>query len=123
MPSPSTSPSEWLAVGGIQHPRGRQLGGRLEQARDNQGQRQIAASLRRAARQHRVERDAARRAERGEHMAVRQRADDFHRLRGGQQFVAAQYGAELLNALGGPTRQVGQGSVLGLTGLAVALSR
>ena len=87
---------------GIQHPRGRQLGCRLEQAGDDQGQRQIAAALRRAARQQRVERDAARRAERGEHVAVRQCADDFHRLGGGQQFVATQYGAELLNALGGP---------------------
>ena len=107
--------------GGIQHPRGRQLGRRLEQAGDDQGQRQIAAALRRAARQHGVERDAARGAERGEHVAVRQRADDFHRLGGGQQFVAAQHGAELLNALGGPARQVGEGSVLGLAGLAVTL--
>ena len=107
--------------GGIQHPRGRQLGRRLEQARDDQGQRQIAPALRRPARQHGVERDAARGAERGEHVAVRQRADDFHRLGGGQQFVAAQHGAELLNALGGPARQVGEGSVLGLAGLAVTL--
>ena len=38
--------------GGIEHPRGRQLGRRLEQARDDQGQRQIAAALRRAARQY-----------------------------------------------------------------------
>ena len=88
--------------GGIQHSRGRQLGGRLQQAGDDQGQRKIAAALRRAARQQRVERDAARRAERGEHVAVRQCADDFDRLGGGQQFVATQYGAELLNALGGP---------------------
>jgi hypothetical protein len=51
--------------GGIQHPRGRQLGYRLEQAGDDQGQRKIAAALRRAARQQRVERDAARGAERG----------------------------------------------------------
>jgi len=109
--------------GGVQHPRGRQLGRRLEQTRDNQGQRQIAPALRRPARQHGVERDAARRAERGQHMAVRQRADDFHRLGGGQQFVAAQHGAELLDALGGPARQVGEGSVLGLAGLAVTLSQ
>ena len=107
--------------GGIQHPRGRQLGCRLEQTGDDQGQRKIAAALRRAARQQRVEREAARRAQCGEHMAVRQCADDFHRLGGGQQFVAAQYGAELLNALGGPSRQVGEGSVLGLAGLAVTL--
>jgi len=105
--------------GGIQHPRGRQLGRRLDQAGDNQGQRQIATALRRPARQHRVERDAARGAERGEHVAVRQRADDLHRLGGGQQFVTAQYGAELLNALGGPAGQVGEGAVLGLAGLAV----
>src|SRR6266404_313708 len=42
-----------------------------------------------------------------------QRADNFHRLSGGQQFVAAQHGTELLDALGGPARQVGEGSVLG----------
>ena len=42
-------------------------------------------------------------------------------LSGGQQFVATQHGAELFNALGGPARQVGEGSVLGLAGLAVAL--
>ena len=107
--------------GGIQHPRGRQLGRRLEQAGDDQSQRQIAAALRRPARQHGVERDAARGAQRGEHVAMRQRADDFHRLGGGQQFVAAQHGAELLDALGGPARQVGEGSVLGLAGLAVTL--
>jgi LysR substrate binding domain-containing protein len=46
-------------------------------------------------------------------VAVRQRANDFHRRSGGQQFVAAQHGTELLNALGGPARQVGEGSVLG----------
>ena len=79
------------------------------------------AALRRAARQHGVERDAAGSAERSQHMAVRQRADDFHRLHGGPQLVAAQHGAELLNALGGPPGQVGEGSVLGLAGLAVAL--
>jgi hypothetical protein len=90
-------------------------------AGDDQGQRQIAAALRRAARQHGVERDAARGAERGQHMAVRQRADDFHRLSGGQQFVAAQHGAELFNALGGPAGQVGEGSVLGLAGRTVTL--
>ena len=109
--------------GGIQHPRGRQLGRRLEQARDNQGQRQIAPALRRAARQHRVERDAACGAQRGEHMAVRQRADDFHRRSGGQQLVAAQHRAELLNALGRPAGQVGEGSVPGLARLTVALAQ
>ena len=107
--------------GGIQHPRGRQLGRRLEQAGDDQGQRQIAPALRRPPRQHGVERDAARGAERGEHVAMRQRADDFHRLSGGQQLVAAQHGAELLDALGRPAGQVGEGSVFGLAGLAVAL--
>ena len=66
---------------------------------------------------------AARRARCGEHVAVRPRADDFHRLRGGQQFVAAQHGAELLNALGGPAGQVGEGSVLGLAGLAITLAQ
>ena len=106
---------------GVQHPRGRQLGRRLEQARNDQGQRQIAAALRRPARQQRVEPDAARGAERGEHMAVRQRADDFHCLSGGQQSVAAQHGAELLDALGRPAGQVGERSVFGLAGLAVAL--
>ncbi len=111
-----------MAGGGrIQHPRGRQFGRRLEQAGNNQGQRQIAAALRRAARQHSVERNVARSAERGEHVAVRQRADDFHRFGGGQQFVAAQHGAQLLNALGGPARQVGEGPVFGLAGFAVTL--
>ena len=109
--------------GGIQHPRGRQLGRRLEQARDDQGQRQIASALRHPAGQQRVERDAARGAERGEHVAVRQRADDFHRLSGGQQLVATQHGAELFNARGGPAGQVGEGSVFGLAGLAVTLTQ
>src|SRR5439155_19409743 len=39
----------------------------------------------------------------------------------GQQLVAAQHRTELFNALGGPARQVGEGSVLGFAGLAVAL--
>src|ERR1700720_3589609 len=45
--------------GGVQHSRGRQLGRRLEQACDDQGERQIAPALRRPTRQHGVERDAA----------------------------------------------------------------
>jgi hypothetical protein len=109
--------------GGIQHPRGRQLGRWLEQAGNDQGQRQIAPALRRPARQHGIERDAARGAQCGEHVAVRQRANDFHCLSSGQQFVAAQHGAELFNALGGPVGQVGEGSVLGLAGLAVTLAQ
>ena len=113
-----------MAGGGrIQHPRGRQFGRRLEQAGNNQGQRQIAAALRRAARQHSVERNVARSAERGEHVAVRQRADDFHRLSGGQQLATPQHGAELFDALGGPAGQVSEGSVLGLAGLAVTLTQ
>jgi len=56
-------------------------------------------------------------------VAVRQRADDFHRLDGGQQFVAPQHGAELFNALGRPAGQVGEGSVFGLAGLAVTLAQ
>ena len=95
----------------------------LEQAGNDQGERQIAAALRRAAWQHGIERDATRSAERGQHVTVRQRADDFHRLRGGQQFVAAQHGAELIDALGGPARQVGEGPVFGLAGLAVSLAQ
>ena len=111
-----------MAGGGrVQHPCSRQLGCRFEQACDNQGQRQIAPALRRPARQHGVERDAARGAERGQHVAMRQRADNFHRFAGGQQFVAAQYGAKLFNALGRPAGQVGEGSVFGLAGLAVTL--
>ena len=51
--------------GGIQHPRGRQLGRWLEQARDDQSQRQIPPALRRPAGQHGIERDAARGAQRG----------------------------------------------------------
>jgi hypothetical protein len=35
--------------------------------------------------------------------------------------VTAQHGAELLDALGRPAGQVGEGSVFGLAGLAVAL--
>ena len=85
--------------------------------------RASARSRRRPARQHGVERDAARGAERGEHVAVRQRADDFDRLGGGQQLVAAQHRAELRDALGGPAGQVGKGSVLGLGGLAVTLAQ
>ena len=56
-------------------------------------------------------------------MAVRQRADDFHRLGGGQQFVTPQHRAELVDALGGPAGQVGEGSVFGLAGLAVTLTQ
>jgi hypothetical protein len=83
--------------------------------------RASARSRRRAARQDGVERDAARGAERGQHVAMRQRADDFHRLGGGQQLVTTQHGAELLDALSGSARQVGEGSVFGLARLAVAL--
>jgi hypothetical protein len=44
---------------------------RLEQARDDQGQRQIPPALRRPTGQQGVDRDAARGAQCGEHVAVR----------------------------------------------------
>ena len=66
--------------GGIQHPRGGQLGRRVEQAGDDQGQCQITSALRRAAGQQGIELDPACGAERGEHVAMRQSADDLQAL-------------------------------------------
>jgi hypothetical protein len=70
--------------GRIKHPRGRQFGRGIEHSGDDQRQRQIAPPLPRAARQQRIQFDAARGGQRGEHVAVRQRAGDLHRIRGRQ---------------------------------------
>ena len=67
--------------------------------------------------------DASSGGYRSKHMAVRKRADDLHGIGGRQQPLAAQYGAELLDAFGGPMREVCQRSVLGLAGLAVAFTQ
>jgi hypothetical protein len=69
---------------GIEHPRGGELGGRIEQPGDDQGERKIATTLRRAAGQEFIERDLPGCAERGEHMAVRQRPGNLNGLAGGQ---------------------------------------
>jgi hypothetical protein len=54
-------------------------------------------ALRSAPREQAGEIDPPGGAERGEHMAVRQGADDLHRPRRRQQPLTAQYGAHLLD--------------------------
>ena len=109
--------------GGIQHPRGGQLGRRVEQAGDDQGECQIASALRRAAGQQDLELDPARGAERGEHVAVGKSTDDLNGVGGGKQLLTAQHGAQLLDPLGRPVGEILERSVLGFATFAITLAQ
>ena len=109
--------------GGIEHPRGGELGRRIEQAGDDQRQSEVTPPLWRTPRQQAVEVDPSGGAQGGEHVAMRQGAHDLDRLAGRQQPLAAQHGAQLLDALGWPGGEVGQRAFLGLAVLAVALAQ
>ena len=109
--------------GGIQHPRGGQLRRRVEQAGDDQRKCQITSALRRAARQQGIEFDPACGTERGEDVAMGKSAEDLNGVGRGKQFLAAQHGAQLLDPLGRPVREILEGSLLGLAVLAVAFAQ
>ena len=84
----------------IQHARGCQFGRRIEQPGDDQRQCQVTAALRGSARQQIVEADAPGGGQRGEHVAVRQRAADFEAaLAHRDQRVPAQGGAQGVDAV------------------------
>jgi len=109
--------------GGIQHPRGSQLGRRVEQAGDDQRECQITSALRRATGQQGIEFDAACGGEGGEDVAMGKRSDDLNSIGGGKQLLAAQHGAQLLDAFGRPVGEILEGSLLGLAVLAVAFAQ
>jgi len=100
---------------------GRQLGRRLEQARDDQRQRQIASPLRPLPRQQAIEPHAAGGFQCCYNMAMRQRLLDRDPLAGRHQLVAAQYRAQQIDALGRPIGQVLQSAGLDPATLAIAL--
>src|SRR6516165_5793874 len=100
-PSPRTSPSEWLAVAGSSI-------------------RAVASLAAGSSRRATIRASARSRRRCG---APCGSARTISTAGGGQQFVTAQHGAQWLNALGGPAGQVGEGSVLGLTGFAVTLTQ
>ena len=105
------SPREWLAVGGVKHARGGQFRRRIEQPGNDQGESEITPASRRATRQQVIEADAAGGGERGENVAVRQRAADFEAALAGQdELIAAQDGAKGFDLLGRPRGEVGEGS-------------
>src|SRR6516165_1933448 len=121
-PSPRTSPSEWLAVAGSS----------IRAVASLAAGSSRRATIRASARSRR--RCGARRgstASSAMRRAVPSAASTWpcgsartiSTAGGGQQFVTAQHGAQWLNALGGPAGQVGEGSVLGLTGFAVTLTQ
>jgi hypothetical protein len=95
--------------GGIEHASGGEFGGRVEQPGDDQRENEIAATLRPAAWQQTIEADAAGGGQRGENMAMRQGATDFETaLAGGDELIAAQGGAQRLDLLIRPGREIGQ---------------
>jgi hypothetical protein len=109
--------------GGVEHARGRQFGRRIEQPRDDQGKGEITPPSRCAAGQQVVEADAARGGQRGEDVTMRKRTADLEAaLAGGDEFVAAQDGAEGFDLLGRPAGEVGQGAGFDLAVLAVAFA-
>jgi hypothetical protein len=91
--------------GGIEHPRGRQLGRRIEQSGDYQRKGQVTPACCGAPRQQRIKGDATCDVRAGEHVAVRQR----HAIR--TLWVAGssrsqRNTARLFDAFGRPMRQV-----------------
>src|SRR5450759_5596396 len=109
--------------GGVEHARGGEFCRRIEQAGDDQGENDIAAALGRTAGQQAIEADMAGGGQRGEDMAMRERAADFEpALAGGNQPVAAQGGAEGLDLLVPTTGEIGEGAGFDLSVLAVALA-
>lgn len=107
----------------IQHPRGGELGRRFDQPGDDQRQREIAPPLWCAPRQQPIEVDPSGGAQGGDHVAMRQCADDLDGLAGGQQPIAAQHSAHLLDSLRWPVGEIRQGAFAGLAVLAVALAQ
>src|ERR1019366_7110418 len=63
--------------GGVEHARGGEFGRRIEQAGDDQRENEIAAALGRTAGEQAIEADTAGGGQRGEDMAMRERAADF----------------------------------------------
>ena len=63
--------------GGVEHPGGSQLGRRIEQPGNDQRQRQVAPALRGTAWQQIVQTDAPGDGERGQDVAMWERAADF----------------------------------------------
>jgi hypothetical protein len=102
---------------------GGQLGGRFEQAGDDQGQRHITTTLRPVPRQQAIEPDAAGGFQCCHNMAMRQRLLDRHPLTGRDQLVAAQHRAQQRDALGRPVGQVLQSAGLDPAVLAIALTQ
>jgi hypothetical protein len=97
------------------HPCGGQLGRRIEQPGDDQRQGQIASGLRGAARQQLIETDAPGDAQRGQDVAMRQRAADLEAARAeGNEGIAAQGGTQGFDPLERQLGEVGRGAVLDL---------
>jgi hypothetical protein len=110
--------------GGIEHARGGQFGGGIEQAGDDQCENEIAAALGRATGEQAIEADTAGGSQRGEDMAMRQGTADFEpALAGGDEFVAAQGGAQRLHFLVRPGGEIGEGAGFDLAVLAVAFAK
>ena len=109
--------------GGVEHARGGEFGGGVEQPGDDQCENEIALASRRAAREQVIKADPTRGGQRGEDMAVRQGAADFEAaLAGRDEFVAAQRGAQRLDFLVRPGGEIGQRAGFDLAVLAVALA-
>ena len=99
---------------------GGQLGRRLEHPRHDQRQGQLAPALA-AARQQPVQSDPPRRAERREHMAVGQRAQDLQPLTRRHQRIPTQHCAQQRDPLSRPVGQILQGPVPDLAAITPAL--
>jgi len=103
----------------VQAARRRQLRRRIEQPGDDQPQRQPGTPLQRP-RQQAIELDTPRHPQRRQHVTVRQRAHDLQSLAGRHQAIAAQHGAQGLDPLGRPIRQILQRAILDLRAVAIA---
>lgn len=129
LPRGDTAKAEGFAqrmAGGVdvEHPRGCQLGRRVEQPGDDERQRQVTTALRGSAGQQVGEADASGGGEGGKNVTMRQRAADFEAMLADRdERVAAQSGTQGVDALDRQLREVGKGAVLDLAILAVGFAQ
>jgi hypothetical protein len=99
----------------------RQLRGRMNNPADEQRKNEIAHSRRRPTEQP-VEADAAQRSEHRRDMTVRQRAMDLQPV-ARHRMTALEQGAQTLDQIGRPVRQIEEGPLLDLAALPIALAQ
>lgn len=109
--------------GGVEHPGRCQFGGPIEELGDDEAKRPVTMALRCPARQQVLQAGAPGDGQRGQDMAMRERAADLEIVVAGcNEFVAAKGRADDLDAVNWLAGEVGRRSVFELAILAIALA-